>query len=297
MAGRISTPANVTIPLAIRNQWLMTSGNHGMVPPARPRCMNSFFGRAWTILMLLGVTAYVFHKGVVPALSAIDSDFPGYFTAARIVIDGQDTGRLYDDDWFREQIRHYGLEGPFPGKFAPFPPPTALLLVPLARFEPLTALRILTALNVLCVICSIYLLAKILAWNPVDSALLILSSGLAIISGLRFGQPYILASTFCILGYYLYLERRHWLAGICFGLFVPIKYFPVIILAFLAFRKEWKVLLERCSRNRGYRARERRCFRLESTPNLFTVGLRKPPGGPSQLAGPYRSLHRGLSVV
>ncbi len=151
--------------------------------------MNSFFSRAWTILMLLGVAAYVFHKGVVPALSQIDSDFPGYFTAARIVMDGQDTQRLYDDDWFREQIRHYGLEGPFPGKFAPFPPPTALLLVPLARFEPLNALRILTALNVLCVICSIYLLAKILAWNPVDSALLILSSGLAIISGLRFGQP------------------------------------------------------------------------------------------------------------
>jgi hypothetical protein len=205
--------------------------------------MNSFFSRAWTILMLLGVTAYVFHKGIVPALSEIDSDFPGYFTAARIVIDGQDTQRLYDDDWFREQIRHYGLEGESPGKFAPFPPPTALLLVPLARCEPLTALRIVTAVNVLCLICSIYLLARVLAWSPVDSALLILSSGLAIISGVRFGQPYILISTFCILGYYFYLERRPWLAGICFGLFVPIKYFPVIILAYLAFRKEWKVLL------------------------------------------------------
>jgi hypothetical protein len=48
---------------------------------------------------------------------------------------------------------------------------------------------------------------------------------------------------FCILGYCLYLERRPWLAGICFGLFVPIKYFPVIILAYFAFRKEWKVVM------------------------------------------------------
>jgi hypothetical protein len=86
-------------------------------------------------------------------------------------------------------------------------------------------------------------LARILAWNSVDSALFILSSGLAIIGGLRCGQPYILISTFCILGYYLYLERRPVLAGICLGLFVPIKYFPVIILAYFAFRKEWKVLL------------------------------------------------------
>jgi hypothetical protein len=206
--------------------------------------MNSFFSRAWTTLMLVGVAAYVLHKGIIPALSAIDADFPGYFTAARIVIDGQDAQRLYDDDWFREQIRRYGLESAKnPGKFAPFPPPTALLLVPLARCEPLTALRIVTAVSVLCLICSIFLLARILAWNSVDSALFILSSGLAIIGGLRCGQPYILISTFCILGYYLYLERRPWLAGICLGLFVPIKYFPVIILAYFAYRKEWKVVL------------------------------------------------------
>jgi hypothetical protein len=206
--------------------------------------MNSFFGRSWTIFLLAGLVAYIFQKGIVPAMSEIDADFPGYFISAKIVVDGQDTQRLYDDDWFREQIRRYGLEtAKNPGKFAPFPPPTALLLVPLARFEPLTALRIVTAVSVLCLICSIFLLARILAWSPVDSALFILSSGVAIISGVRFGQPYILISMFCILGYYLYLERRPWLAGICLGLFVPIKYFPVIILAYFAFRKEWKILM------------------------------------------------------
>jgi hypothetical protein len=207
------------------------------------KSMSSFFSRAWTVLILAGLAAYIFHKGIVPAVSEITADFPGYFTAARIVVDGQDAQRLYDDSWFREQIRRYGLEGKNPGKFAPFPPPTALLLVPLARCEPLTALRIVTAVSVLCLLCSIFLLARILAWNPVDSALFILSSGLAIISGVRFGQPYILISTFCILGYYLYLERRPWLAGICLGLFVPVKYFPVIILAYFAFRKEWKVVM------------------------------------------------------
>jgi hypothetical protein len=193
---------------------------------------------------LVCLAAFVFQIGVVPALSKIEADFPGYFTAAKIVVDGRDTQKLYDDDWFREQIRLYGLESAKnPGKFVPFPPPTALLLVPLARCEPLTALRIVTAVSVLCVIGSIFLLARILAWNPVDSALFILSSGLAIIGCLRSGQPYIVISMFCILGYYLYLERRPWLAGVCLGLFVPIKYFPVIILAYFAFRKEWRVVL------------------------------------------------------
>jgi hypothetical protein len=206
--------------------------------------MNSFFNRAWTTLLLLGLAAYLLQKGVVPALTAVDADFPGYFTSARIVVDGGDTSRLYDDGWFREQIRRYGLESAKnPGKFAPFPPPTALLLVPLARFEPLTALRIVTVVSVLCLILSSFLLARILAWHPVDSALLILSSGGAIITGLRCGQPYILIATACILGYYLYLRGRPWLAGLCLGLFVPIKYFPVLILACFALRKEWRVVL------------------------------------------------------
>jgi len=214
------------------------------MPISGPKSTHLFLSRGWAIFVLVGLAALVFQKGIVPAMSGIEADFPGYFTAARIVIDGQDTRRLYDDDWFREQIRRYGLESAKnPGKFAPFPPPTALLLVPLARCEPLTALRIVTAVSVLCLICSIFLLAKILAWSPVDSALFILSSCLAIIGTLRCGQPYILISMFCILGYYLYLERRPWLAGICLGLFVPIKYFPVIILAYFAFRKEWKVLM------------------------------------------------------
>jgi Glycosyltransferase family 87 len=205
--------------------------------------MNAFFSRAWSTLMLVGLAGYLLGKGVVPALSQIDADFPGYFTAARIVVDGQDTSRLYDDDWFRAQIRRYGLESAQnPGKFAPFPPPTALLLVPLARCAPLTALRILTAVSVLGLICSIFLLARILAWQPVDSALFVLCSGSAIINGLRFGQPYILISTFCILGYYLYLERRPWLAGLCLGLFVPIKYFPLVILVCFALQRQWKVL-------------------------------------------------------
>jgi Glycosyltransferase family 87 len=206
--------------------------------------MNSFFSRAWSTLLLFALAGYMVVKGIVPALSQIDADFPGYFVSARIVIDGQDTRRLYDDDWFREQIRRYGLESAKnPGKFAPFPPPTALLLVPLASFEPLTALRILTAVSVLGLICSIFMLARILAWHPVDSALFVLASGYAIINGLRDGQPYILISTACILGYFLYLKGRPWLSGLCLGLFAPVKYFPVLFLACFALRKEWRVAL------------------------------------------------------
>ena len=78
----------------------------------------------------------------------------------------------------------------------------------------------------LCLVCSIILLTRILSWSFVDSAVFVLLSGYAVLNALRFGQPYILVSVSCILGYYAYCKGRPLLAGMCFGLFTPIKYFP-----------------------------------------------------------------------
>jgi glycosyl transferase family 87 len=179
----------------------------------------------------------------VPAMSKIDSDFPGYFTAAKIVADGGDVERLYDNSWFQDQMRHYQIGKPSQGKFSPFPPPTALLLLPLSPLQPLNALRAMTCVSVLCLVCAIVLLARILSWGLIDTAVFILLSGNAVSGALRLGQPYILVSLSCVLGYYAYVKGRPLLAGLCFGLFSPIKYFPVVILAYFAFRKEWKLVL------------------------------------------------------
>jgi hypothetical protein len=140
-------------------------------------------------------------------------------------------------------MRRYQIGKASEGEFKPFPPPTALLLLPLARLQPLDALRVLTGVSILCLICSIILLAKILSWSLVDSTVLVLLSGYAVLGALRLGQPYILVSLSCILGYYARLKSRPLLAGICFGLFTPIKYLPVVFLVYFAFRKEWKVVL------------------------------------------------------
>src|SRR5438552_3627638 len=86
----------------------------------------------WTRLaaaaLLVALASFVLVRGVVPALTTIDSDFPNYFAAARIVAAGGSAERLYDDSWFQQQIRRE-LPGVEPrGKFGPFPPPTALLM-------------------------------------------------------------------------------------------------------------------------------------------------------------------------
>jgi hypothetical protein len=193
-------------------------------------------------LLLAALGCLVLIDGVVPAVSHIDSDFGNYLTSAEIVAHGGAVERLYDDAWFQDQMHRYGTWSGIPGKFSPFTPPTALLLVPLASLSPLDALRAVTAASLLGLACAIALLRRILGWSPVGTALLVLASGFAVINALRLGQPYILVSLACIAGYYARSIGRPWLAGACFGIFVPLKYFPVVMLIYFACRREWRLV-------------------------------------------------------
>ena len=211
-------------------------------PPAGRVALQVFPGRAVAVVLLAVLTAFLVVRGIVPALTRVDSDFPGYLTSARIVAEHGNTARLYDIPWFQEQMRRYGIGTPSEGKFQPFPPPTALLLVPIASLEPLNALRAVTGVSIVCLIGSIALLGRILTWSLIDTALLVLLSGWAVTNSFRLGQPYILVSLSCIAGYYAYLRSRPWIAGVCFGLFTPVKYFPVVMLGYFALRKRWRIV-------------------------------------------------------
>jgi len=195
------------------------------------------------LVLMAALLALLVARGIVPAASKIDSDFPNYLTSAKVVAEGGDAARLYDNDWFHEQMRRYHIGTPPAGKFAPFPPPTALLLVPLADLEPLDAMRVVTCISVLCLIACIVFLARALSWSALDTSVFVLLSGYNLYNCLRDGQPYVAASLACIAGYYARLVGRPALAGACFGLFVPIKYFPVVYLLYFAWRREWRLVL------------------------------------------------------
>lgn len=206
--------------------------------------MTGFLSYACKGLLLLALVVYVLVKDLVPAFAAVSNDFPTYFTSAKVVRDGQAAAQLYDGPWFREQMQSYGIRIPDENiVFAPYPPPTALLLVPLAGLQPLTALRVMIALDVICLICAMLLLSSGFAWPLLDSALFVLLSGHALHTGFAYGHPYILISTVCLLGYSLYLKRRPWPAGLCLGVFVPLKYWPLSILAGFGLHRRWRVLL------------------------------------------------------
>lgn len=192
-------------------------------------------------MALISLLAFVSILGIFPALTRIQTDFPNYYTAGVIARTGVGVERLYDDQWFQEQIHEQGI--PELGKFSPFPPATALLFIPLSWFTPLTALRILTLANILLLGGTVGLLAKLFHVSVRESCVFVLLSGLAVVNCFRFGQLYIALMFTMVLSYYRLTQRRPLLAGLAAGILLPVKYFSVVLLLFFLLKREWKAAL------------------------------------------------------
>src|SRR5713101_4885566 len=178
--------------------------------------------------------------GVIPALTTIDTDFPNYYTASRLLVEGRDVSRIYDDQWFQDQINGYQISQP--GKFSPFPPVTAFIMIPIAFFAPLTAFRIWTMVNIGALISGILLLADICRKDWRWSSMLILGSGIGLLNNFRFGQFYLILTLLILLGYYFGRRGQLVRSGLMFGIGAAFKYFPLIFLPLFIMRKEWKLV-------------------------------------------------------
>jgi hypothetical protein len=189
------------------------------------------------ILVLLIV--YTTWKGIIPAWTSLHSDFPNYYLSASILLEGKDISHLYDDEWFNRQLQVRGLAEQ--GKFSPFPPATAFVLLPLAKLPPLAAKRAWTMCNICFLLCIIYLLQKVTFWNWIECAILVLITGQALINNFRLGQLYLMVSCLVVLSHYLIQRGKSGIAGILLGIVAIIKYFPVVFIAGYILSGNWKV--------------------------------------------------------
>ncbi|MDH3252966.1 MAG: DUF2029 domain-containing protein, partial [Ignavibacteria bacterium] len=191
------------------------------------------------ILFLLLLISFFVWWGLVPALTRMDTDFPNYYTGGRIILDGGDLTRLYDDSWFQANMAALGIRQE--GKFSPFPPPTALLFVPLSLMKPETALSLMTAINLMFLITGVILMSRISGKNNIDAGIILLLSGTGLSNCVRFGQLYIILSVLTLAGYYLYTRHRPVSAGVLLGLLIPVKYFPIVYVTYFSTRKRCKL--------------------------------------------------------
>lgn len=79
-------------------------------------------------------------------------------------LDGKDLKAGYDNVEFNKQVLYYGIEDQFVS-FVPYPPVNALLMLPLARLEPLTAKLFWNIFNLIFFLLSIFFISKISRLN------------------------------------------------------------------------------------------------------------------------------------
>ena len=188
----------------------------------------------------------------LPAATRPTHGFSAYYTAARLVLEGQDPARFYDDDWFREQTVRLGFAGA-EDIYNVNPPTAALLLLPLAGLTPQVARAIWTGLNLLCLGLALAGLLRLTCGDALASVGVLggardlppagrtarrrrvgqdalTAGGLALLvlfqparEEVRLGQAYALLLLGEVALLWAYLARRERTAGLLLGLLLGVK--------------------------------------------------------------------------
>lgn len=180
-------------------------------------------------------------KGLYPAFSQNGTDFANYYTASWVASHHRDeTSRLYDQTWFAQKARELGeARG---GIFQPFPPPIALLMIPLTVFSMAAAKSLWTIVNVLLLAPLIFLLGRLTKGDLLSASLILLGTGWAVVNNVYLGQVYLLMLLCLALSMHFFSNGNDLAAGFLAGLFIPLKYFPLCLVLLFLIERRWKAV-------------------------------------------------------
>ena len=193
-----------------------------------------------SVFLTIVLFLFQIYFGIIPGWKKITSDFPSYYVSARMLSEQKDLSVLYDNNLFNQKIKEYGIEGR--GQFALYPPPNALLLLPLASFDPLTAKRVWLTINIFLVFLAGILIKKITQLSFVQSLNILLITGFALANDLFLGQVYLFCTVLLLLGYLFSMRNKILISSLSWGAVMALKYVPLIFLPVLFLKKKWKVL-------------------------------------------------------
>lgn len=192
-----------------------------MIPKNKPLQIKIFL-----IILLLLSTLLI----LKPLFYEYYPDFSSYYYATYALLNGENPYIVQADAF-----------GPFI-----YPPTSLLLFLPFTLFQYIVAQKIFIILSILSFLFSITILLKlfkITAFSNLGMLLIILSFNFFPAKfTLGMGQInnfLLLALVFFV---YYFIKKKPVLAGISLALAIMIKISPIILIAFLIIRKDWKIL-------------------------------------------------------
>lgn len=202
----------------------------------RPRMLVASL---WLVAMLFGLWLGVATGRSVTRRS---HGFVSHYTASRLVIEGMDGTQLYDDSWFRGQVKRF--EPTVIDFYGANIPTTSLLLVPLAWMDYRLARAIwVTASWIGLTAAAVVIVLQLKLHGPWTPAFLGLTFSFQPVNeNLTHGQMYVLVLVLLVVAWIGYRRRRPGTFGCGVGALFIAKTAALMMWPLLLVERRWRAL-------------------------------------------------------
>jgi hypothetical protein len=192
-------------------------------------------------MVLLVAAVFLFAHSMPRAWRTLNTDFPNYYTAARLVHEGYDTSRMFEWRWIEREKDHRAVDIRVIGML-PITPFSTLAVYPLAGLAPLAAKHIWILFNLACLI-PIGLMLRSMTGLSLQRIALIILLSFPLHRNLLYGQFYILLLLMLVAACFSYLNGYRALAGTLIAIAAVCKIFPALLFVFFLQRRDWRALV------------------------------------------------------
>ena len=187
-----------------------------------------------TLLLLLGGP---FRIGWL----SLESDFPNYYTAAKLAREGQPLRNFYDWTWFARQMNYVGIERQI-GAYTPQTPLTMLPILGFTYFSAQRAKQLWLLLNLIFLCMTVWLLSRITHFTSEEVWLLAFCGFFSLRTNFLYGQYYLFLLFLLSFVFFCVDRTRQSGAGILTGVAFGLKLYGGPLLLYFAVKREWKAV-------------------------------------------------------
>ncbi len=204
--------------------------------------MQSTKNKILSFSLFIILTGVFIYSVFIPSVQKINTDFPNYYVSSNMYLDGKDMKTAYDNVEFNRQLLMYGINDQIVS-YTPYPPLTALIMLPIAKLTPLDAKLWWNIFNLLVLLACIAILAKITQLDFFKCGLIFFLSGFALANNFMFGQVYLLVLLFLLLGMYFMQQDKDILSALFIALSIVLKFYTIFFIFLFIFKKKYKLLV------------------------------------------------------
>lgn len=178
----------------------------------------------------------------VRAIGTPSNGFVAYYTPARLLLEGADAERFYDDEWFREQVKRF--EPTVSDIYGAHPPTMPLLLLPVAWMDYHTARGVWIVGSLCLLLAAVAWLIPRLGigglWAPALLSIILLSTPVR--DDLAHGQTYMLMLALLMAAWHGYRTTRPSMEGAPLGIILTTKNAALPFWPLLVIERRWRTL-------------------------------------------------------